>query len=82
MQQDSSFKLDPRYKKYVLAVEKSLQTFEAIDEWADIISFLSKFCKVNIPTNAWRFYALYIPLFNVFFTNLALIDPSVFSVFS
>ena len=43
----ASFKLDPRYKKYVLAVEKTLQTFEAIDEWADIISFLSKFCKVS-----------------------------------
>lgn len=41
-----SYKLDPRYKKYVLAVEKTLQTFEAIDEWADIISFLTKFCKV------------------------------------
>jgi hypothetical protein len=40
---------DPRYKKYAIAVEKTLQTFEAIDEWADIISFLTKFCKVGIP---------------------------------
>ncbi|WRT65559.1 uncharacterized protein IL334_002504 [Kwoniella shivajii] len=36
---------DAKYKKYALAVDKSLQAFESINEWADFISFLSRLLK-------------------------------------
>ncbi|KAM3578985.1 hypothetical protein VKS41_008521 [Umbelopsis sp. WA50703] len=36
---------DPRYKKYVQLVEKNLQTFDAVNEWADIISFLGRLLR-------------------------------------
>ncbi len=41
-----NLKNDSRYKKYHLAVEKTLQSFESIAEWADIISFLNRLSKV------------------------------------
>lgn len=43
---ESNRENDAKYKKYSLSIEKSLQSFESIDEWADIISFLTKFCKI------------------------------------
>ncbi|KAF8313993.1 hypothetical protein DL93DRAFT_1101270 [Clavulina sp. PMI_390] len=36
---------DPKYKKYALAVEKCLTTFDNVHEWADFISFLTKLLK-------------------------------------
>ncbi|KAI8359989.1 Dopey, N-terminal-domain-containing protein [Blakeslea trispora] len=36
---------DPRFKKYVQLVEKNLQSFDAVNEWADIISFLGRLLK-------------------------------------
>lgn len=45
-----SYKNDARYKKYQAAVEKALQTFESVGEWADIISFLNRLSKVPLPT--------------------------------
>ncbi|KAI9289079.1 Dopey, N-terminal-domain-containing protein [Umbelopsis sp. AD052] len=36
---------DPRYKKYVQLVEKNLQFFDAVNEWADIISFLGRLLR-------------------------------------
>lgn len=44
-----SYKNDARYKKYQAAVEKALQTFESVGEWADIISFLNRLSKVPLP---------------------------------
>ena len=32
---------DPQYRKYVYALEKTLQTFDTVNEWADVIKFLS-----------------------------------------
>ncbi|KAI9357017.1 Dopey, N-terminal-domain-containing protein [Zopfochytrium polystomum] len=37
---------DPKYRKYVQAVDKILQSFDAISEWADLIGFLSRLLKV------------------------------------
>jgi len=40
------FRNDAKFKKYQSAIEKTLQTFESIGEWADIISFLNRLSKV------------------------------------
>src|SRR5258708_7109119 len=54
-----SYSADPKFKKYVQQVEKSLNSFDNIHEWADCISFLKQLLKVcneeplNFPcTNA------------------------------
>nr|ODN87338.1 hypothetical protein L203_03611 [Cryptococcus depauperatus CBS 7841] len=36
---------DPKFKKYRSQVDKSLQSFENVNEWADFISFLSRLLK-------------------------------------
>ncbi|KAF9430127.1 hypothetical protein BGZ94_008233 [Podila epigama] len=36
---------DPRYKKYVALVERNLQSFDNVNEWADVNPFLSKIMK-------------------------------------
>ncbi|ODO06352.1 hypothetical protein L198_01584 [Cryptococcus wingfieldii CBS 7118] len=36
---------DAKYKKFRYQVDKSLQSFESINEWADFISFLSRLLK-------------------------------------
>ncbi len=36
---------DHKYRKYVQAVERILQTFDAINEWADVIRFLTSLTK-------------------------------------
>ncbi|WVQ73679.1 hypothetical protein IAR50_003259 [Cryptococcus sp. DSM 104548] len=36
---------DAKYKKFRQQVEKSLQSFESVNEWADFISFLSRLLK-------------------------------------
>lgn len=38
---------DAKYKKFAFQVEKALQTFESVNEWADFISFLSRLLKVS-----------------------------------
>ncbi|KAI8088322.1 Dopey, N-terminal-domain-containing protein [Thamnidium elegans] len=42
---ESAFQHDSRFRKYVLLVEKNLQSFDAVNEWADIISFLGRLLK-------------------------------------
>lgn len=37
---------DPKYRRYITTFDKILQSFETINEWADIIAFLSKLIKV------------------------------------
>ena len=39
-------KYDSKYRRYVAALEKCLQSFESVNEWADVISFLSRLGKV------------------------------------
>lgn len=41
-------KNDSKYRRYVAALEKCLQSFESVNEWADVISFLSRLGKVFI----------------------------------
>ncbi|WWC68766.1 uncharacterized protein I206_102700 [Kwoniella pini CBS 10737] len=36
---------DAKYKKFAQSVDKSLQAFESVNEWADFISFLSRLLK-------------------------------------
>ncbi|KAF8510422.1 Dopey, N-terminal-domain-containing protein [Hysterangium stoloniferum] len=36
---------DPKFKKYTAQVEKCLQTFDNVHEWADFIAFLTKLLK-------------------------------------
>lgn len=43
----SDFFKDTRYKKYVLLVERNLQLFDSVSEWADFIAFLSRLVKVR-----------------------------------
>jgi len=38
---------DAKYKKFAGQVDKCLQSFESVNEWADFISFLSRLLKVN-----------------------------------
>jgi len=38
---------DAKYKKLAAAVDKSLASFENVNEWADFISFLSRLLKVS-----------------------------------
>lgn len=39
-------KSDSKYRRYVAALDKCLQSFESVNEWADVISFLSRLGKV------------------------------------
>ncbi|RUS22467.1 Dopey, N-terminal-domain-containing protein [Endogone sp. FLAS-F59071] len=41
------YRKDPRYKKYVQLVEKNLQSFDNVNEWADVIAFLGKLLRVH-----------------------------------
>jgi hypothetical protein len=38
---------DAKYKKLAAAVDKSLASFESVNEWADFISFLSRLLKAS-----------------------------------
>ena len=40
------YKSESGYRRYSSAVEKNLQTFESISEWADVISFLTRLIRV------------------------------------
>lgn len=62
---DKGQQQDPRFRKYVQLIERNLQSFDAVNEWADIISFLGRLLKVRtavvlvIDTNrpcSWLYY--------------------------
>ncbi|GAA6042706.1 hypothetical protein JCM8097_003757 [Rhodosporidiobolus ruineniae] len=36
---------DPKYRKYASSVDKTLQSFDQVNEWADFITFLAKLLK-------------------------------------
>ncbi|KZT08595.1 uncharacterized protein LAESUDRAFT_757319 [Laetiporus sulphureus 93-53] len=40
-----AYKSDPKYKKYTQQVEKCLNSFDSVHEWADFISFLKQLLK-------------------------------------
>ncbi|KAJ3385649.1 hypothetical protein HDU84_002088 [Entophlyctis sp. JEL0112] len=43
-----AFKRDPKYKRYVNAIDSILKLFDSVNEWADVIGFLSKLLKARI----------------------------------
>ncbi|GJN87072.1 hypothetical protein Rhopal_000017-T1 [Rhodotorula paludigena] len=44
-QQEKALQSDPKYRKYATAVDKTLQAFDQVNEWADFITFLAKLLK-------------------------------------
>jgi len=47
---------DPKFKKYVQQVEKCLNSFDNVHEWADCIAFLKQLLKVRLSVygKAWE----------------------------
>ncbi|GAA5921263.1 hypothetical protein JCM3775_002966 [Rhodotorula graminis] len=45
VQQEKALQNDAKYRKYALAVDKTLQAFDHVNEWADFITFLAKLLK-------------------------------------
>ncbi|GAA6010233.1 hypothetical protein JCM11491_005403 [Sporobolomyces phaffii] len=43
--QEKALMSDPKYRKYAQAVDKTLQSFDQVNEWADFITFLAKLLK-------------------------------------
>lgn len=43
-----AFASDPKYKKYTQQVEKCLNSFDNVHEWADCIAFLKQLLKVRV----------------------------------
>lgn len=46
------FSSDPKYKKYTQQVEKCLNAFDNVHEWADCIAFLKQLLKVRTQANS------------------------------
>ncbi|BGP14202.1 hypothetical protein JCM10213v2_002145 [Rhodosporidiobolus nylandii] len=44
-QQEKALQSDPKYRKYAASVDKTLQSFDQVNEWADFITFLAKLLK-------------------------------------
>jgi hypothetical protein len=42
-----AFATEPKYKKYTQQVEKCLNSFDNVHEWADCIAFLKQLLKVG-----------------------------------
>lgn len=59
-------KNDSKYRRYVAALEKCLQSFESVNEWADVISFLSRLGKVQFTTIDFGLFISLISFFKVF----------------
>jgi hypothetical protein len=38
---------DPKYKKYAQQVDRCLNSFDSVHEWADLIAFLKQLLKVR-----------------------------------
>lgn len=43
----NNYASDPKYKKYIQQVEKCLNAFDNVHEWADCIAFLKQLLKVR-----------------------------------
>ncbi|GAA5982369.1 hypothetical protein JCM11641_006959 [Rhodosporidiobolus odoratus] len=44
-QQEKALQTDGKYRKYAASVDKTLQSFDQVNEWADFITFLAKLLK-------------------------------------
>lgn len=49
-----AYAADPKYKKYTQQVEKCLNSFDNVHEWADCIAFLKQLLKVRSNATYWR----------------------------
>ena len=50
MRSTGTLKKDKNYRRYASSVERALSLFDnALQEWADYISFLSRLLKVRLP---------------------------------
>ena len=43
--QEKQLQSDPKWRKFSSSIEKTLQSFEQVNEWADFITFLAKLLK-------------------------------------
>lgn len=69
--------LSSKEKKYMANVEKALQSFESVDEWADYIAFLAKLQKA-LQTNPDKETTNWIPFdYQVSITLSKCISPSL-----
>jgi hypothetical protein len=50
----NAFASDPKYKKYTQQVEKCLNSFDNVHEWADCIAFLKQLLKVRLESVVGR----------------------------
>jgi hypothetical protein len=51
-----TYSSDPKYKKYAQQVDRCLNSFDNVHEWADFIAFLKQLLKVRgiiNMTNSW-----------------------------
>lgn len=46
-----SYTADPKYKKYAQQVDRCLNSFDNVQEWADCIAFIKQLLKVRTPVN-------------------------------
>lgn len=46
--QEKTLLADPKWRKYSSLVDKCLQSFDNVNEWADFITFLAKLLKVRL----------------------------------
>lgn len=49
-----AFASDPKYKKYTQQVERCLNSFDNVHEWADCIAFLKQLLKVSSSHSLWN----------------------------
>ncbi|KAG0365844.1 hypothetical protein BGZ54_006153 [Gamsiella multidivaricata] len=47
---------DPRYKKYIQLVERNLQSFDSVNEWADVNPFLLKIMRPQLLDIYEKYY--------------------------
>lgn len=47
--QEKALQADPKWRKYGQLVERTLHSFDQVNEWADFITFLAKLLKVCPP---------------------------------
>jgi hypothetical protein len=45
---------EPKYSRYAQLIERNLQSFDTVSEWADVISFLGKLLKVSCRKYTFR----------------------------
>lgn len=73
-----SYASDPKFKKYTQQVDKCLNSFDNVQEWADFISFLKQLLKVH--TVPWFTSLCYRPLDSICSLDLNIDISSVHAI--